>query len=115
MPQKIVWFSRHPALPRQIDELKRLFGEDAEVVADPAPFSTADDIIRRFKAAGGDEIVVVAPLSVLDALCKRGIKPLWADMEVVPRGQAEVFAQGRGYRFVRFRRVKRLALEFEDV
>lgn len=115
MAKKIVWFSRHPALPRQIDELKRLFGEDTKILTDPDPFSTADNIVQRFKDAGGDEMVIVAPLSVIDALCKRGIRPLWADMEVVPKAQAEVVAQGRGYRFTRFRRVKRLALEFEDV
>jgi len=113
--KKIIWFSRHPALPSQVAELKRLFGNDVKIIADPNPFDSAEDIVSRFRAAGGDEMVVVAPLSVLGRLCDLGVKPLWAEMEQVPVEKAEVVAAGRGYRFVRFRRVKRLVLEFEDL
>lgn len=113
--KKVIWFSRHPVLPTQVAELKRLFGDDVQIVTDPRPFDSAEDIVRRFRAAGGDEMVVVAPLSVLGRLCDLGIKPLWAEMEQVPPEQAEVTAAGRHYRFVRFRRVKRLVLEFEEV
>lgn len=112
---KIVWFSRHPALPSQIAELQRLYGADVQIIADPKPFDSAKDILDRFRYIGGDEMVVVAPLSVLGRLCDLGVKPLWADMEQVPPEKAEVVAAGRGYRFIRFRRVKRLTLEFEEV
>jgi len=112
--KKVVWFSRHDPLPSQVVELHRLFGE-VEIVQDPNPFNSAEDIMARFRAIGGDEMVVVAPLSVMGRLCDLGIRPLWAEMERVPEDQAEVIASGRGYRFVRFRRVKRLALEFEEV
>lgn len=112
---KIIWFSRHPALPSQITELKRLFGPDCIIQQDPNPFSTADDVVRRFKKSGGNEMVVVAPLSVFDVLCKRGIHPLWAEMQEVPREQAEVVARGKGYKFSKFKRVKRLVMEFEDI
>ncbi len=115
MTKKIIWFSRHPAIPKQVGELKRLFGEDIEVIQDPKPFANADDVIKRYKKMGGDEMVIVAPLSVIDAICKKGIKPLWAEMEQVPADQADVNANGRGYKFIKFRRVKRLVLEFEDV
>ncbi|MGB9661364.1 MAG: hypothetical protein ACPL5F_05015 [Moorellaceae bacterium] len=115
MGKKVVWFSRHDPLPSQVTELRRLFGPDVQIVQDPKPFSNAEDIVTRFKAAGGDEMVVVAPLSVLGRLVDLDIKPLWAEMEQVPPEQAEVSAAGRHYRFVRFRRVKRLTLEFEEV
>ena len=111
---KIVWFSRHDPLPSQVAELRRLFGE-VEISQDPNPFASAEDIVARFRAIGGDEMVVVAPLSVFGRLCDLGIRPLWAEMERVPIEEAEVVASGRSYRFVRFRRVKRLALEFEEV
>ncbi|MBC7340931.1 MAG: hypothetical protein H5U02_00495 [Clostridia bacterium] len=114
-PVRVVWFSRHDPLERQIAELRRLFGEDVQVVRDPEPFDSAEDVVRRFRAAGGDEMVVVAPLSVLGRLCDLGLRPLWAEMEVVGPEEAEVVVSGRHYRFARFRRVKRLALEFEDV
>lgn len=113
--KKVIWFSRHDPLPSQVKELRRLFGQDVEIIQDPKPFSSAEDIVARFRAAGGDEMVVVAPLSVLGRLVDLGIKPLWAEMEQVPSEQSEVVAAGRSYRFVRFRRVKRLVLEFEEV
>jgi hypothetical protein len=112
---RIVWFSRHEPIPSQIAELKRLFGDDIEIIQDPKPFSSAEEIVERFRTMEGDEMVVVAPLSVMGRLCDLGIKPLWAEMEQVPVEEAEVIANGRGYRFVRFRRVKRLSLEFEEV
>jgi len=111
----IVWFSRHDILPSQVEELKRLFGKDMKIVQDSARVSNADEMIRRFHEHGGDEMLVVAPLSVIDQLCRRGYHPLWAEMEQVPIEEAETVANGRGFRFVRFRRVKRLALEFEEV
>jgi hypothetical protein len=110
-----MWFSRHPALASQVAELKRLFGDDVEIIPDEKPFSTADDVVRRFKKSGAQEMVIVAPLSVIGALCDRGLRPLWAEMEVVSKKDAEVVAAGRGYKFIRFRRVKRLVLEFEEI
>lgn len=112
---KIMWFSRHPALASQVAELKRLFGGDVEIIPDPKPFATADDIVQRFRASGAIEMVVVAPLSVIGVVCDRGLRPLWAEMEVVSKKDAEVVAAGRGYKFIRFRRVKRLVLEFEEI
>lgn len=62
-----------------------------------------------------DEMVVVAPLSVISHICNQGIRPLWAEMKQVPIDQAEVIDKNQGYKFIKFRRVKRLALEFEDI
>lgn len=114
MAKRVVWFSRHKPLESQIIELKRLFGEDVEIIQDPKPFSNAEEIMKRYKEMNGDDMVVVAPLSVLGKLCQLCIKPLWADMELVNEKDAEVFAGGRGYRFKEFKRVKKLVLEFED-
>lgn len=113
--KKIIWFSRHDILPSQVAELKRLFGDDVQIMRDPNPFSNADEVVERFKMLGADEMVIVAPLSVISALCDRGIKPLHAEMKEVPLEQAEVVAKNRGYQFVRFRRIKRVVLEFEDI
>jgi hypothetical protein len=111
----VVWFSRHDILPSQVTELKRLFGEDVNIVQDSARVANADDMIHRYHEHGGDEMLVVAPLSVIDQLCKRGYHPLWAEMKEVPLSESETVANGRGFRFVKFRRVKRLALEFEEI
>lgn len=112
--KKILWMSQHRPLPSQISALKQIFGE-IEVVQDPRPFSSAEDIVGRFRKGGYDDIVVVAPLSVIAKLVEFGVKPLWAQMDQVPPDQAEVSAKGRGYRFNRFRRIKELNLVFEEL
>jgi len=99
----------------QIRELQRIFGDGVEVVQDPNPFSGAQEIVERFRKGGYDEMVVVAPLSVLQRLTEMGVKPLWAEMKQVPVEEAEVVASGRGYRFVRFRRIKAVRVEFEEL
>jgi len=116
MMKKVYWMSRHEPLKSQISELKRLFGDDVEIIQDPKPFDNADDIINRFRASGADELLVVAPLSVVAQLVQRGIKPLWAEMEVVSSPEdAEVEVAGRYYRFVRFRRISGVEIKFEEV
>lgn len=116
---RILWMSRHAPLQSQLAELERLFGS-VEVVQDPRPFDSADDIVTRFRVGGYDDIVVVAPLSVIDQLVRRGIRPLWAEMEQIakpahPDPTREVEAAGRWYRFRRFRRVRAVTIEFEDL
>jgi hypothetical protein len=107
--------SRHPCLPSQLKGLRGLFGQEVEVVKDGRPFDSAEEIAARYREGGYDDIVVVAPLSVIKQLLDLSIKPLWADMEEVPSPEAEVVARGRGFRFARFRRIVGLSLEFEDV
>jgi len=115
-PVKIYWMSRHAPLQSQVTELKRLFGDDVVIMQDPQPFSYADDIISRFRLSGADELVIVAPLSVIAQIVQRGIKPLWAEMEQVTNPEeAETEAAGRLYRFVRFRRIVGIQLQFEEV
>lgn len=112
----VLWVSRHRPCERQMVELQVRFGADVEVVQDPNPFDTADDIVRRFRAGGFDDLVLVAPLSVIDHLCRRGLKPLWSEA-VEENDPAKIDfrgARGQGYRFVRFRRVRRIVIEFED-
>jgi len=61
-------------------------------------------------------MVAVAPLSVIARLCELGLRPLWAEMEQVwSRQESDVSAKGRFYRFVRFRRIMAVKLEFEEL
>lgn len=112
---KIVWFSRHKPIQKQVDELKRLFGENIELAIDPNPFSTADDVIERFKRNKAQEMVIVAPLSVIDAITKRGIKPLYAEMKPVQSDDFDVEVNGRKFVFERFVRIKGIVIEKEEV
>ena len=115
MGKKILWLSRHNPLPSQISELKRIFGKDVEVVIDPQPFDNAEDIALRFKNGGYDEMVVVAPLSVIQRLTELGIKPLWAEMKRVSKEEAETSVSGRYYKFIKFKRIKGIKIEFEEL
>ncbi len=112
---RILWLSRHKPLHSQIAELKRLFGPDTEVIRDNQPFNSAEEAAERYRAGDYNDLVVIAPLSVLARLVDLGLKPLWAEMDLVQAAEAEVMASGRGYRFNRFRRVKALRLEFEEL
>lgn len=121
---KILWLSKHSPLPSQLAELRRLFGPSVVMHPDPRPFSDAHDIARRFRESGAQELVAVAPLSVIKALCELGIQPLWAEMERCDSAGAEVKTGRNGhgvsrgtfsYKFVRFRRVTGVDLKFEEV
>jgi hypothetical protein len=61
-------------------------------------------------------MVIVALLSVIAVLCNEGIRMLWSEA-IEENDPAKIEfrgARGQGYRFVRFRRIKRVDLEFED-
>jgi len=112
--KRILWLSRHDPLPSQIERLKKIFG-DVVVIKDSKPFSGAEDIANRFRNGKYDDLVAVAPLSVIAKLIEMGIKPIWAEMELVNPEEAEVEANGRYYRFKKFRRINRIIFDFEDL
>jgi hypothetical protein len=111
----VYWVSRHDLTPSQKVALASW-----RVVKDPRPFSNADQIVKRYRGSGCDDIIVVAPLSVLQALVKKGIRPVWAEMEEAAPGDGEVCLGGhpdfigRWVRFKCFLRVRNVLVEFED-
>lgn len=113
----ILWVSRHLPLPRQRDELRRLFG-DHDLKTDPIAFADAADIANRFRQAGASEIVCVAPLSVLKKLLEYGIRPLCADMKVcAPPGEVTVRSHRgeRHYKFVKFQRLTGIEMNYREL
>lgn len=111
---RIIWFSRHDPLECQKKELEKIFGK-VELLIDTQPFSNADSIVERFKLAEADEMVTVAPLSVIEQLCKRGIEPLFAEMKVVQSDNYDVIAAGRKYEFKKFSRIKEIKIIKEEL
>jgi len=119
---KVLWLSQHKPLPIQIERLKAKFGEKVEVVHDSATFTNAEELIKRFIKGEYEDWVVVLPLSVLAHLCElcerfNLPKPLYPQMVVLSpekEAEADLHYRGRAYKFVKFRRVKRLVLEFEE-
>lgn len=113
--KKILWLSQHKPLPRQIAELERLFGE-VLISQDVNPFENAEEIVRRTQKGRYDDVVAVAPLSVIARLCEFGLKPLWAEMrQTQSQRDSDLSYSGRFYQFVRFRRIKAVKLEFEEI
>lgn len=117
MSRSYFWCSRHRPTRRQ----RAVLGTNATIFQDAAPYTNAEAILARFHASGCDDIVVVAPLSVIAKLCDLGVKPLWAEMAITTPDDPlrEVHANRPGgdcrwYKFVRFRRITRILIEFED-
>ena len=107
---RIYWLSRHHPLPAQLDELRRVFGDDTQVVEDNRPFGNATDMLARYERSGCSEMVVVLPESILRRLVDLGIRPLRAKMVEVPAltdANRETVAKSQVWRFVEFERVVR--------
>jgi len=124
---KIAWVSRHEPLERQIQELKRLFGE-IEVVKFARTFKDAGKLASEI--SGCDYAVVVLPLSMIAELIKRPDCPklLRAEMrllhncETLPcpdfQPETDVLLRGeetRHYRFEKFVRIVELKLITKEV
>lgn len=114
--KKILWMSRHQEHASQIAALRQMYGDDVQIDHETRPFDDARQIVRRYRQGGYDDMVIVAPLSVIAVICQEGIRPLWSEAVEENNTSRIEFrgARGQGYRFVRFRRIVRLALEFED-
>jgi NAD(P)H-flavin reductase len=85
-----------------------------QVEQDSNTFSGVKDIVDRFKRGKYDDLVIVAPMSMVSKLTELGLRPLWAKMQRVKRQYAECCNNGRHYAFVEFKRIKALEFTFED-
>lgn len=110
----ILWLSRHKPSPRQIAELERLYPGHTLTI-DSRAFDGADDIVARYHKSGATDLVVVAPLSFVRELVRRGLHPLWAEMRQIARGspEADSHHNGRSYRFIRFNRIRSVTVELD--
>lgn len=118
-PTKIVWVSRHPPIPRQLLELDRLWPLH-DLSFDPRTWDGAREIVERFDRAGADEMVLVAPWTVMRAIVNCGIHPIYAKMRQVPCAGPHETSIGSGrrrrcYNFVEFERVRDLKLVLEPL
>jgi hypothetical protein len=121
--KKILWASKNHPLKSQIDALKDLFGDDVIVHEDGRLFASAEELVKRFKEGGYDDIVLIAPLSVCRVAIELGIKPLWSEMRQVRKEESELTVEGtreklqkvkRHYKFTRFRRLEQIKMVFSD-
>lgn len=73
---KIIRLTRHPADIVQVDDLRRIFGKDAEIVtiSESLPLDPAE-AVKRFDEIMADAQVAetVLPLPLMDAILKRSV------------------------------------------
>ena len=113
---KISWISQHDPTPSQRAELTRLFGPHVLDV-DMSPFADAAEIARRIRRTDAQEVVCIAPLSVLQKLTSFGIRPLNATMDRCDPAEAEVVTGNppRHYKFRKFRRLVGIEMSYEEI
>ena len=117
---KLLWLSRHRLLPVQRAALVAKWPE-VEIIEDrawqAALTGPVAPVVARMRAERIDEVAMVAPLSVVQRFVEAGLRPLWAEMIEAKRGERPdlTLPDGRGFRFAGWRRVRRLALEFDDL
>jgi hypothetical protein len=116
--KKVLWFSRHPMMEFQRPILKKLFGEDMmlEHLIGRDAYMSAEKIVDYIRRNKFDEIIMVAPLSVMAKVIELGIYPIKADVVEVKDEKEKTFTyNGRHYKFIKFVRVIRLELVTEDL
>jgi hypothetical protein len=74
--KKILWMSRHKLHPRQIETFRETYGKDVVLEQESRPFDDARVVARRFHEGGFDDMVIVAPLSVIAVLRNERLKML---------------------------------------
>ena len=107
--KRILWISRHPPLPKQIEELRRIFG-NIELIQ-YAGFVKDDkhvaELIKMYKA---DDVVCIIPMSMIYHIVRdMKIYPLFPEMELLPNDAKEYDYMdqktGKKYRHVKFTRI----------
>lgn len=114
MSKKIIWFSQHEPIDKQLEELRKIFG-DVSIEVHPKPFVNAKEVVKIYEKMKGDEMVVVAPLSVIQHLLKLGIRPLFAEMEQTNGSDYDVIAKGRKFIFKNFSRITGIDIKKESL
>lgn len=104
MKRRILWLSRHNPCSKQLGVLRRMFGEDVEVVVDGKRFDSVEDVIGRYTRGNYDELVLVAPAYVVVELVFRGIFPLKSVLQECSDRVADMWDRNRPCRFLGFER-----------
>src|SRR5437667_119532 len=110
-----LWLSRHEPLLSQRLALERHF-PGCQWLMDSDIFVDAADIVKRVdkakNGAGSVEVVIVAPLSLIQKLIERGIKPLWPVMrEVVSGASSSTISQEKWFHKYSDSEVPRMVLK----
>jgi len=115
--KRVLWISRHPPLPREVEALERAFGK-VQILQYAGFVKDADHVVRLIHQYKADEVVTILPLSIVMRLCEKGVRPLWPECVQMKDGEDYDFVDegsGRKYRFVRFIRVRGVRIDGEPI
>jgi len=114
--RRILWISRHPPLPKEVEALEKAFGK-VQVFQYASSVRDADHVIRLVEQYGADEVVTILPLSIIMRLCERGLHPIWPECVQVNGEEYDFVDEGSGrkYKFIRFVRVKKVLMITEPL
>lgn len=118
-----MWHSAHTPHTLEIAEMKKIFGND--VVVDmhgsgrgQRSYLSAKEIIKTFKDGHYDELFMIAPLSVIQAVLSLSVQPLKARVEQIQSPNGHDFEyHGRYFKFLSpmFERVVEIKIVTENL
>lgn len=113
--KRILWISRHPPLLKQIEELKRIFG-NIEIIQYASRVRDAKHVIELVETYNAHDVVTILPMTIIYHLVNvEGLKPIYPEMEEVPKNcknfDYEDWGSGRRYRFKGFVRITGFIIE----
>lgn len=124
----VLWLSRHPPLPSQIEALKNKYGKIA-IIPYTSYIPTAEFAIELVKKFNANIVVAVLPLSFIAHLSEKqkenNFTLLWAEMELLHRGLKEPCAEynyktdsiveDRHFRFKKFKIIRSVEMITEEL
>lgn len=116
---RILWISRHPPLPKQLEELRRVFGE-FELIQYAGFVKDAKHVVELMRMYRADEVVTIIPLTMIYHLVnEEKVYPIFPKMESLPNDSADYDyvdpGSGRKYRFAKFVRIRGFEIDEEDL
>ena len=96
-PKRILFLTQHRLYPNQRAALERIFGASVQITVDGRAFHDAQEIVRWYREGKYDDLVVIGPVWVLDALMKFSVFPIFTRMERGGKGKPDAFIQFERY------------------
>ena len=88
MPKKILWLSGHEMNGIQMFALRRMFGADVQLTEKVGWLGNAESIVEAFRRGGFDDLIIVAPMSVIAKIVEQKVYPLWSEAVICSPEQA---------------------------
>ncbi len=106
----ILWVSRHPPTPELMTKLSGIVGDEIIITRHEKSIDTHEDLVKKYREGGYDDIVVTLPLEMIGRICAAGVSPIKA---VHKMSGCDPNNNMRTYEFLRFERIFSVSVEKE--